>query len=542
MRALLFTLIASVAMPSTSALADDKPTTTKQKDKAKPKPKKDEPPKFVEPPAPRKPGPKDKQAVELLEKIVAGTDRDKAIAELMKLAPEAVDAIGEWIVRPHTADVAARRKVLVDIKAQIPDKAGRFVMPWSRPKDKELQAEDSADWLKDLLDKSRPDDGEVIADVVAIRALSATKDIRAAQYIFDVAFAEATMIYRDECGRYIRKMEAYSIPMLTKESIASKSADRRRYATWQLERLDRQDPFKALSAAVGDDALQIAILEAFRQVRHREAVHAVWSYVDANSAKVREQARKTWMDYITGPPPPPAPRQKLKLPGGKETKVPKPLWLTYRELADNELRKAANALLHEDYGIDEAAIDDREKKVKAQPIDLEDVTKRLFAYYDGERKKRDGVQWDAAKKKFDKGDLAGAAQLLDQLIAATPDRAERVEMAKVYVAYGKHLEGTASWNEAAAAYSKAYGLDPKKPTLASHHFALGKALEAKGKDGGPDFRRATALDPELSPAKQAAVDSMSEPARPVWMLYAAIGAGGLAVLLFGAAMLRRRAP
>jgi tetratricopeptide (TPR) repeat protein len=459
----------------------------------------------------------------------------------MKLAPEAVDAIGEWLVRPHATDVAARRKVLVDIKAAIPDKNGRFVMPWSRPKDKELAAEDNADWLKDLLAKSRPDEGEVIADVVAIRALSATKDVRAAPYIFDVAFAEATMIYRDECGRYIRKMEAYSIPMLTKESIASKNADRRRYATWQLERLDRQDPIKALAAAVGDDALQIAILEAFREVRHREAVHAVWMYVDASSANVRAQARKTWMDYITGPPPPPAPRQRLKLPGGKETKFPKPLWLTYRELADNELRKAANTLLHEDYGIDEAAIDDREKTVKAQPIDLVDVTNRLFAYFDGERKKRDAAQWDTAKKKFDKGDVAGAAQLLDQLIAATPDRAERVEMAKVYVAYGKQLEGTASWTEASAAYSKAHGLDPRKHTLAAHHFALGKALEARGKDGGPDYRRAIALDPELSPAaRSAAADSMAEPARPVWMLYAAIGAGGLAVLLFGAAMLRRR--
>jgi hypothetical protein len=86
MRALLFTLIASVAMPSTSALADDKPTT-KQKDKPKPKPKKDEPAKPVDPPAPRKAGPKDKQATDLLEKIVGGTEREKAIAELMKLAP-----------------------------------------------------------------------------------------------------------------------------------------------------------------------------------------------------------------------------------------------------------------------------------------------------------------------------------------------------------------------------------------------------------------------------------------------------------------------
>ena len=53
------------------------------------------------------------------------------------------------------------------------------------------------------------------------------------------------------------------------------------------------------------------------------------------------------MAYITGPPPPPAPMKKLVLPGGKLTKKEKPLWLTYRELADNELRKARNELLHD---------------------------------------------------------------------------------------------------------------------------------------------------------------------------------------------------
>jgi tetratricopeptide (TPR) repeat protein len=135
--------------------------------------------------------------------------------------------------------------------------------------------------------------------------------------------------------------------------------------------------------------------------------------------------------------------------------------------------------------------------------------------------------------------------LLDQLVATNPDRAERVDMAKVYVAYAKQLEGAKQWGDASAAYSKAYGLDPKKTSLAAQHYTLGKALEAQGKDGGPEIRRAVMLDPESewakndAPAKSAA-DKLS-PSRAAWMLYAAIGAGGLAVLLFGAALLRRRA-
>jgi tetratricopeptide (TPR) repeat protein len=535
-------LMLCLVTPAFADDAKDKPAPTtrrRPRDAAKPKDTKPEPP----PPAPRKPGPSDAKVTAVLEKIVAGPDsaaRDKAIAELIKLAPEAIEAVGEWIVRPHQHEVADRKKILVGIKAAVPDKSGRFTVPWSRPSNKELKADDEVDWLKSLLDSSSSDPamGEVIADVAAIRALSASKDIRAAHYIFDAAFTATSMVYRDECGRYLRKMEAYAIPELTRESMG-KSYDRRRYATWQLERLDRQDAAKALAAATGDEALQVAILDVFRETRHREAVHAVWDHVDAGSNLVRAAARLAWMAYITGAPPPPAPRQRLKLPGGKQTKFPKPLWLTYRELADNELRKAANELLHEDYPLDEASIDDRDKTVKVEPIDLEDVTQRLFAFYDGERKKRDGKQWDAAKALSDKGDVAGAAKLLDQLIATNPDRAERVDMATVYVAHAKQLEAASKWSDASAAYSKAYGLDPKKSSLAAQHFTLGKALETSGKDGGAEYRRAVALDPEYAPAKSAA-DKLSSPSRSVWMLYAAIGAGGLAVLLFGAAMLRRR--
>jgi len=547
LRVALFLFVAGLLMPI-EVFADDKKDDRstpsrrdrrRDRDKDKAKPEKPTPP----PPAPRKAGPSDVKVTAVLEAIVAGPDstaREKAIAELIKLTPEAVETVGEWLVREHKHDVADRKKVLVGIKAAVPDKTGKFTVPWSRPSNKELQADDDVDWLKALLDKSQAAAaGEVIADVAVIRALAASKDVRGAQYIFHAAFAETSMVYRDECGRYLRKMEPYSIPALTRESW-SRDQDRKRYGTWQLERLDRQDAAKALGAATGDEQLQVAILDVFRETHHREAVHAVWATVDAGSQLVREAARRAWMEYITGAPPPPAPRQHLNLPGGKKTRFAKPLWLTYRELADNELRKAANELLHEDYPLDEASIDDSQKTVKAVPIDLEDVTRRLFAFYDGERKKREGKQWDNAKAKSDKGDLAGAATLLDQLVATNPDRAERVEMAKVYIAHAKQLEGASKWADASAAYSKAYGLDPKKPSLAAQHYTLGKALESQGKDGGPEIRRAVALDPEYAPAKSAA-EKLTPPSRAAWMLYAAIGAGGLAVLLFGAAMLRRRA-
>ncbi|HWU85973.1 MAG TPA: hypothetical protein VN253_01810, partial [Kofleriaceae bacterium] len=455
----------------------------------------DKPKKPADPPAPapRTPGPDDAQAAAVLGKIVAGPDaaaRKAAIDELAKLAPTTIEAIGQWVARPHQTEQADRRKVLAEIKAAVPDKTGKFNTP-PRQSGKELQADDDLDWLKALLelDPAMTGAGEVIADVAAIRALAGTKDLRAAAVMFDIAFGEDSIIYRDEVGRYLRKMEPYSVPALTREAQIGKGPERQRYATWQLERLDRQDPLKALATAAGDERLMVAVVDVFRETKEREAVHAVWTKVDDDSPRVRAAARAAWMDYITGPPPRPAPRKKLMLPGGKLTKKEKPLWLTYRELADNELRKAANELLHEDYPLDdETSLDDKPVYTKTEKIDLPAVTKQLFDYFDGERAKKEAAQWAAAKAKADAGDLQTAAAMLDRLIATNPDRGERAEMAKVYARWGKQLEDKQQWAEASAAYSKAHGLDPKGPAanerLAAHHYALGKALEAQGKDGG----------------------------------------------------------
>ena len=497
------------------------------------------------PKPPRTPGPDDAKANEILKKIVAGPDRKAQIDELMKLAPHTVEVLGEWLARTHETDVETRRGLLTKIDAAVPDKTGKFPER-TRQSAKEMKADDELDWLAKLLeqDQAQPGIGELIADVAAIRALSATNDIRAAQLVFDTAFLPETMIYRDECGRHIRKMEPFSIPALTRESQGG--GDRKRYATWQLERMDRQDTLKALAAASGSEELMIAILDAFRETKLREAVHGVWGKVDDDAPRVRAAARAAWMAYITGPAPKPAPRKKLQLPNGKLTKKEKPLWLTYRELADTELRNAANTLLHEDYPVeDETSLDDKDVHVKIVKIDLEEVTKRLFDYFDSERLKRESEQWTAAKAKADAGDLAAATTLIDRLIATNPDRAERVDMAHVYLAWAKQLEGKQKWSEAAAAYSKANGLDPQastaKDTLAAEHYAMGKALEAQGKDGGPDFRKAIALKPDYKPAETAEQHSLSSSDnKPTWMLYAAALAAAAAAALFAMAMLRRR--
>ncbi|MEO8549249.1 MAG: hypothetical protein ABI678_04730 [Kofleriaceae bacterium] len=484
----------------------------------------------------------------VLAKIATGdaAARKAAVEELTKLAPDAVDALGTFLARKHEVDLSGRRKVLETIKAQVPDKNGRFTAP-ERKSAKEEKADDNLDWYAGLAEL--PADtavlGEVIADDAAIRALVKTNDIHAAALLFTTAFGEETIIYRDELGRYLRKMEPFSIPSLIVES-QNKNYDKKRYANYQLERLDRQEPQKALSAANGDEALTIAILQAFETTHHREAVHAVWTKVDADGVRVRAAARAAWMDYITGPPPPPAPKKKLQLPGGKLTKKEKPLWLTYRELADNEIRKALNEVFKEDHPLEDPTLDDRDDdrhRSKTEKLDLVEQSNRLFAHYDGERAKREGEAWTAAKALADKNDLAGASTALDRMLAMNPDVGEKPAMADIYFKWGKALEDKKQFADASAAYSKAAGLDPKgshaTDALAAHHYMQGKALEAQGLDGGPDYRRAVALRPDYGAAKAAA--AAADGGRPTWMLYAA-GTALLAALgLFAAAMVRRRA-
>jgi tetratricopeptide (TPR) repeat protein len=475
-------------------------------------------------------GPDAKAAVELLQKIEAGGgDRMALAAELEKLAPRAIDGLHAFLRRPHTVPLEQRRAVLVLVKASVPDDKGKFADP-GRLAAAQVREDEKFDWLAELakLDPATPGVGEVIADVAALRALASTRDIRAAAVILDVGFAAETMVYRDECGRRLRAMAPYSIPALT---IASQSREpaRRRYATYQLERLDRQDPAKALQAASGDEDLRIAILDAFRTSRHREAVHAVLATINDEAPRVRVAARRAWLGYVTGKAPPPAPKKKLQLPGGKLAEEETALWLTYRELADADLRKLAGTLFGEEYG-------------EKERVDLEALSKRIFSHYDKLRAERDAALFVEAKAKAEAGDLEAATVVFDQLLAQDPERAERADMAVIYFDRAKVLEKAEDWVGASAAYSKAHGLAPEAPhakdALAAHYYTLGKALEKAGKDGSADFRRAVELRPDYAPAKEAV--AAVEDSGLSWLLYAAGLAAVGAVVLLGVGLSRRK--
>src|SRR5678816_2656683 len=81
--------------------------------------------------------------------------------------------------------------------------------------------------------------------------------------------------------------------------------------------------------------------------------------------------------------------------------------------------------------------DDHPRRSKTVKVDVEDLTRRLFEFYDAARAKQNAAEWAAAKAKSDAGDLAAAVQLVDRMLATDPqrgDRAQRGEMARLYLA------------------------------------------------------------------------------------------------------------
>ncbi len=467
----------------------------------------------------------------LLTAIQAGSgDRAAQTQELAAIAPRALEAIGAFLARARTSTVEDRRTVLRLIKASVPDENGKFETP-ARQKAGEVTADDDFDWLAALgkLDPATPGVAELVADVAALRALAATRRVEAAQIILDVGFVEATMIYRDECGRRLRQMAPYSLPALTKASQAAQKVTSR-YATYQLERLDRQEPGKAVAATASDEDLRITLLRAFGESHHREAVGTVLRYTNADAWRVRAAARDAWLDYVTGPRPRPAPKKKLQLPGGKLAEKETPLWLTYRELAQIELQRTAEEQLGSVF-------------TEGESVDLGALSRELFAYYDDVRSKRDQATFAEARAKADAGDLAAAAVAFDRLLAENPALPQRAETAPVYLALAKQHEQAGAWDLAAAAYGKAHGVAPEAATAidaqAGREYALGKSLEAAGKDGSASFRRAVALKPDYAPARAAAARDVAPGSHP-WLLYTALAGALLALGFLGAGLLLRR--
>lgn len=442
----------------------------------------------------------------LIDDLVEGSpeERVRAIESLEAAGSEAIPALEDALWRERAAGEDERRAVLAEIDAAVPDPDGRF-------RGRDTRDGDDFDWLAHLFElEEEPGLGSVIADAAAVRALAATRDPEAARVIVDFAFSEDGLVIRDECGRHLRAMAPHSIPALIRAAGDRDASDRKRgYTRYQLERIDREEPSKALAAAP-DEELQIEILRAYGETEWREAVFALIDVLDDDSRAVRSAAREAWLAYVTGEPPPPAPRRRLRLAGDRYTARAQPLYRNSRELADHALR-TRYAEVFDERPDDEAS--------------AEDLSRELFAHYDSARAEALEAEFQDAMQRAEEGDLAAAVAGLDALIVRDPDIAHRDDVAEVYLDYGEALTEAGRHREAARTYGKAYSLDPEGPfaedARAGREAARDRALAAGGEDAAPG-------------SGPVAVDD-----RP-WLLFGGLGIGLVAVFAGVAGLAARR--
>lgn len=469
----------------------------------------------------------------ILQELAGAADkpsRQKAVDALLALDPVPIPELAEHLARTRASTDLDRRAVLKARGFDVPDEKGKFTNP-GRQTDADEKANDKLDWLAPVLDQQgSPAVSDVLVDLALVRALAASKASAGADAILTFAFSPDGVAYRDECGRFLRRMSPWSLPALIvgaesrQKTEAGKS--RARYAKYQLERLDRENPKKALHDAP-TDALKVEILKAFAESQYREAVYAVLDTVDDVSPDVRTAARAAWMEYATGRPPVPPPKQKLQLPGGKLSEKEEPLWLDHRELADIAIRRRLEQLTG---------------AAPAKSVKLKELSDQLFAFYDTRRTQALDKMLDAAVEEGRGGKLAEAAGVFDRILVQAPDFARRPDMADIYVRHGEALEKEGKLREAAAAFGKAYAVAPDGPLSGKaqqgQHRARGEALRKDGKidEANAELQRAAEIDGSVRSVGGAETGDKG------WMLAVGIAAGavGLLLLIWGLATRRRQ--
>jgi tetratricopeptide (TPR) repeat protein len=463
------------------------------------------------------------RATEILAAIEKGGTKDEQLAridDLVTISPTAVNTLVTFLKRDHATAVDERRKVLTNIGAAVPDRKGRFRSP-GRESSQTKEEADAFDWATNLLEKGGKTRAtrEALADVAALRALARSEDPRGGLAALEFSFGEGGDLYRDEVGRYLRKGAPWSIPGLIRGAHA-KDADQRRYADYQLERIDRQAPHKAIRAAAISEALQIEVFKAFADTLYREAIYTVLDNVDHNVEPVRAAARETLQAYVTREPTRQPPKRRLTLPGGKLTSVRQPLWLSHKELAAIELRNRLEQITG---------------AAPAENTPLAELARQFLAHHDTKRLERLTVTFDAGRKAFGSGDTAAAIRKFDEVLAQEPDFPKRAEMVEAYLAHGKKLLDAGDNQEAVVALTKATALDPSsakaKEARVKTHLARARLIEAAGGDAAAELARAKEIDPGAGDSSGAR-----------WMLFLGIGGGlaGVFLLLAGALIRRRR--
>ena len=510
-------------------------------------------------------------------------DRIAAAQQMASLPATGFDLYVDRLKRPRSAKPEVWRTLILEAWGQVPNpnyqKDGNLWLRKPEPRPPRLPRNAKAgeprpkrapphdpektDWISALgeLTVEGPDMSKALAaipdgiaaraeamEIVALlRAIAATRRTDAIDPLFDFAFA-ADGVFRDECGRAIRSMESHAIPglILRMRAPARSPQDgiggfrRRRYASYQLDRMDRARPENAVRSAP-DDHVRAEILHAYGEVRAIDAVDAVLQQVDSTSRQVRNEARWAWLRYVHGPPPPEPPKRHRKLPGGHEESVEKEDYLSYRELALLALVRKL-AAIHGDPDCARCPKDkDRQLRIPVK-ADAEAMTREVFEHHDKIRDAAWNAEFDAAMAKAKARDIDGALSGFSWILAHDPMYGRRGEVADIYFARGEELLRGGDEERGEALLHQAIVLDPGSARARKMDARLrvraGERRQSEGIEAIDDFHQALELDPDNVEAKRAIAELEAGKGRPPRVRETMVAAGGLAIVLLALALWR----
>jgi hypothetical protein len=293
----------------------------------------------------------------------------------------------------------------------------------------------SEDWFEDLLalPRTKVSRGlrkvyrDCVLQAAMLRAASAigrdpNRSAEVVVTLLDVAYLHRGT-FRDEVGRAIRRIGDEAVPHLIRAAV---EPPRRRkdddvefkkaaYARYQLDRMDRLHPARAVAAVRQSPRLLADVLTAYGSARPGEAATVLLDHADAQSPRVRATARQAFLAYVTGPAPRTVRRTVRLLGGGtKKTRA----YLSYRQRAAIAIRERleveAPSLVEEPCDI-RREDGTRDAHCEAQP---QRHATAYLAWLDERRRQREASQIEAALAE---ADANATMELLDRLLATSQD-------------------------------------------------------------------------------------------------------------------------
>jgi len=253
-----------------------------------------------------------------------------------------------------------------------------------------------------------------------LRGLGRLKDLASPPVMFDAAFFEPTLIFREEITAALAEFGPLLVPAFLEESLKNPDREkqpdayfRSRWARFVLQSTPSGNPRLNLQSATLD--LQKKLMDMYASFQVAEAIGPILSFANHEDEELRAAAREAIVTYLsTG-----TTRAKMgtvKTAGGQETQAV--LYISARSQAYHAVKQQLEDVTRGDY--DRTTVG-------------EELARQLFRQWDLARMKKHEVAFEQALQQAKSGDLDGAVDAYRQILAFAPQIPGKDRMAPAFL-------------------------------------------------------------------------------------------------------------